>query len=61
MTDCIVHMILDDERIVGFPVFRWRWSLLIVTGLVLISLSLLGVYLIQGALKGQCCIYFVYQ
>eukprot|EP00066_Takifugu_rubripes_P011626 XP_011600892.1 PREDICTED: interleukin-17 receptor C-like [Takifugu rubripes] len=36
-----------------FAGFRWRWSLLLFTGLLLISLSFLGVYLLQGALKGN--------
>lgn len=54
MIDCIIHTMHDGV----FPGFRWRWSLLLFTGLLLISLSSLGVYLLRGALKGQCFILF---
>lgn len=39
---------------------RWRWSLLPLTGLVLISLSLLGAYFVQGPVKGQCFILLIF-
>ncbi|KAK9514862.1 hypothetical protein VZT92_025548 [Zoarces viviparus] len=36
----------------AFTTSRWRWSLLILIGLVLMCLAILGAYFIQGVLKG---------
>ncbi|XP_037627457.1 uncharacterized protein wu:fl23c11 [Sebastes umbrosus] len=35
-----------------FATSRWRWSLLLLIGLLLMCLAILGAYLIQGVLKG---------
>ncbi|XP_068585865.1 interleukin-17 receptor C [Cebidichthys violaceus] len=35
-----------------FTTSRWRWSLLILIGLILMCLAVLGAYFIQGVLKG---------
>lgn len=36
-----------------FPASRWRWSLPLLIGLLLMCLTILGAYFIQGVLKGQ--------
>ncbi|KAK5863791.1 hypothetical protein PBY51_000795 [Eleginops maclovinus] len=40
------------EPLCPFTTFRWRWSLPFLIGLLLMSLAILGAYLMQGVLKG---------
>ncbi|KAJ3586016.1 hypothetical protein NHX12_012418 [Muraenolepis orangiensis] len=38
--------------------WRWRWSLLIVTGLIVVCVSIIGAYFLQGLLKGYAWRWF---
>lgn len=39
-----------------FAASCWRWSLIVLIGLLLMCLAILGAYFVQGVLKGQCSV-----